>query len=167
MKNRVKESGLISLDISSIMPDQQVIEIDLKEQLWKELVLKEREYRSWIKTHCWEKYQNKAVFIHCSSNAIIPSWAYLLILSSISNYSSTCILGSKQQLIRKLIRKKIDNIDLIQFENKRIILKGCSNAVEKDFAFFEISKVLIPVVKSLMYGEACSNVPIYKKRSIN
>ncbi len=165
IKNRVKESSLISFEVSSIMPQNQIIEIDIKNQLWQGLVLKEREYRQWIKTHTWEQYKEKAVYIHCSSDAIIPSWAYLLILSSLSNHTSDCILGSKENLLKYLIKKNINALKLDSFINKRVMLKGCSDGVEIDYALFEITRTFLPIVKSLMFGEACSNVPLYKKKN--
>ena len=165
IKNRVKESSLISFEVSSLMPQNQIIEIDIKSQLWQGMVLKEREYRQWIKTHTWEQYKEKAVYIHCSSDAIIPSWAYLLILSSLSNYTSDCILGSKENLLKYLIKKNINALKFDSFINKRVMLKGCSDGVEIDYALFEITRAFLPIVKSLMFGEACSNVPLYKKKN--
>ena len=164
IKNRIKESALESFEISSVMPSQEIVGIDIKDQLWQELVLKEKQYREWIKTHPWQEYQDKGVFIHCSSDAIIPSWAYLLILRSILPYCSECILGSKKELLRKIIKNKIQETDLSKYNNKRILLKGCSDGVENDYAFFEITKALIPISRSIMFGEACSNVPIFKKK---
>ena len=167
IKNRIKESVLESFEISSVMPSEEIVGIDIKDQLWQGLVLKEKQYREWIKTHSWEDYQNKGVFIHCSSDAIVPSWAYLLILRSILPYCSECILGTKKELLRKIIKLKIQESDLSKYKDKRILLKGCSDAVENDFAFFEITKALIPICRSIMFGEACSNVPIFKKKRGN
>ena len=164
IKNRIKESALESFEISSVMPSQEIVGIDIKGQLWQELVLKEKQYREWIKTHPWKEYQDKGVFIHCSSDAIVPSWAYLLILRSILPYCSECILGSKKELLRKIIKNKIQETDLSKYNDKRILLKGCSDGVENDYAFFEITKALIPISRSIMFGEACSNVPIFKKK---
>jgi len=165
IKNRVKDSGLISFEVSALMPEQDIIDLDIKEQLWQGLVLKERSYRKWIKTHSWENYKNKAVYIHCSSNAIIPSWAYLLILCSISNYTNDYILGSKSDLRKDLIKKNIEKLNITKFKNKRVIIKGCADSLETDYTFFELTRFFLPVVKSLMYGEACSSVPLYKKKN--
>ena len=165
IKNRVKESSLISFEVSSLMPKKEIIELDIKDQLWQGLVLKERDYRHWIKTHNWEKYIGKAIFIHCSSDAIIPSWAYLLILSSLSHHTSDCILGKKENLLKYLIKKNINALDLEPYIDKRVMLKGCSDGVEIDYALFEITRSFLPIVKSLMFGEACSNVPLYKKKN--
>lgn len=162
--NKIKESGLIQLDMADFKPSLPIVGIDIASQLWKGLVLKEKEFRLWIKEHDWTTYTGKAVFIFCSTDAIIPIWAYMLIGSELSDYSVYFMVGSKFDLEKKLIEKEIQNLDLSKFKDQRVIVKGCSDIANPDFASTALVAHIRPVVKSLMYGEPCSTVPIYKKR---
>ena len=162
--NRVKNSPLITFEISSLMPQEKLIGIDIKKYLWKELVLKEKEFRASIKNTPWDEYNGSAVYIYCSCEAIIPNWAYMLIIASLEQHTKKTILGSKDDLIKMLIKQNICFIEKTKYEEKKVLIKGCSNAFHSDFTIMELTKYLIPVVNSLMFGEACSNVPIYKKK---
>lgn len=162
--NRVAESGLISLDLAKYKPKQEIIGIDVTDQLWQGLVLKEKDFRVWIKENDWTFYSNKAVFIHCSADAIVPTWAFMLISSRLHGIAYSYLVGSKEDIQKQLIVENIQNEPLTPFENGRVIVKGCSDIPCADFAMVELIKHLQPVVKSLMYGEPCSTVPIYKRK---
>jgi len=162
--NKVKDSGLIQLDMAEFKPTVPILGIDLTEQLWQGLVLREKDFRSWISTQDWSVYENTAVYLFCSSDAIIPTWAYMLIGSELSKFSVYFLVGSKIDLEKRLIEREIQNLDLSKFKDQRVIVKGCSDIPNPDFASTALVAHIRPVVKSLMYGEPCSTVPIYKKR---
>ena len=162
--NRVTESGLISLDLADYKPKIDIEGIDISNQLWQGLVLKEKDFRQWIKENNWEQFKDKAVFIHCSTDAIIPTWAFMLIASKLENNASIFLVGSKEDLQKQIILQNIKNEDLKKFIDGRVIVKGCSDIPCPDFAMVELLKHLQPVVKSLMYGEPCSTVPIFKRK---
>jgi len=162
--NKVKDSGLIQLDMAEFKPSVPILGIDLTEQLWQGLVLREKDFRAWISTHDWSAYDHTAVYIFCSSDAIIPTWAYMLIGSELSKFSVYFLVGSKIDLEKRLIEREIQNLDLSKFKDQRVIVKGCSDIPNPDFASMALVAHIRPVVKSLMYGEPCSTVPIYKKR---
>jgi len=126
--------------------------------------LKEKDFRQWIKENNWEQFKDKAVFIHCSTDAIIPTWAFMLIASKLENNASIFLVGSKEDLQKQIILQNIKNEDLKKFIDGRVIVKGCSDIPCPNFAMVELLKHLQPVVKSLMYGEPCSTVPIFKRK---
>ena len=162
--NRVTESGLISLDLADYKPTQTILGIDISEQLWQGLVLKEKDFRLWIKENNWEQYKDNAVYIHCSTDAIIPTWAFMLIASKLENNAALFLVGTKEDVQKQIIIQNIKNEALDPFIDNRVIVKGCSDIPCPDFAMVELLKHLQPVVKTLMYGEPCSTVPIYKRK---
>lgn len=167
IKNRVAESGIISLDLAKYKPQEEIVGIDIAEQLWQGLVLKEKDFRQWIKDNDWSFYSNKAVYIHCSADAIIPTWAYMLISSKLTGIANNHLVGVKEDLERLLIAENIQKEDVSHFKDARVIIKGCSDIASADFAMVELMKKIQPVVKSLMFGEPCSTVPIYKNLTRN
>ena len=162
--NRVSESGLLTLDLENFVSSNEIVEVDIAEQLWQGLALKEKDFRDWIKTNDWSIFKDKNVFIHCSVDAIIPSWAYMLIASSLVPFTDSFIAGSKGSLEEKIIKENISKIDLEELQDKRVVIKGCSDVTSPNFGMVEIVKHIQPVVKSIMFGEPCSTVPIYKKK---
>lgn len=163
IRNRVKESGLISMDLASFVPTQTTLEIDLKDQLWQGLALKEKDFREWIKTHNWEQYENKAVNVTCSADAIIPTWAFMLVSSKLQDVNATSVVGDSTALQNALIKEKIDDLNLSEYQDGRIIIKGCADVKDPAYAMSELLKKLQPVAKSIMYGEPCSTVPLFKR----
>jgi hypothetical protein len=162
--NRVQSSGLISIDLASFKPTIEVLDIDMVDLLWERTVLKEKEFRTWIKDHDWKKYSGKAVYVHCSENAIIPTWAYMLIGSKLEEVTPDYIIGTRFELEKKLIKDKIFNEDLSGYKDGRIIIKGCSDIPCPEFAMVELVRHIQPVAKSIMYGEPCSTVPVFKRK---
>lgn len=162
--NRVKESGLIAIDLATFKPSVEIVSIDIADVLWQRLVLKEKDFRQWVKTHDWSVYQNKAVYIHCSEDAIVPTWAYMLIGSQLEEITPNYIVGSKLDLEKRLIQKRIESEDLAPYKDGRIIIKGCADIKCPEFAMSELVRHLQPVAKSIMYGEPCSTVPVFKRK---
>jgi hypothetical protein len=165
IRNKVKESGLISMDLADFKPDQSLIkEIDIAYQLWNGLVLKEKDFREYISTNDWGVYQNKYVYIHCSVDAIIPTWAFMLVTSKLIGVAKISFVGSKNELEKHIISESISNIPLEDYLNGRVIIKGCSDISSPEYAMSLLVQRLQPVVKSIMYGEPCSTVPVFKQK---
>lgn len=161
--NKVAESGLITLDLEQFYPKDETVLFDLKDYLYMGLVLKEKEFRDALKKTDWENYRNKYVGVVCSADAIIPMWAYMLVSSYLQPVAKDVVVGDQQQVNKTVFLKNILNIDVSQFADQRIVVKGCGDIPIDEFAYLEITKLLRPVAKSIMYGEPCSTVPIYKR----
>ena len=162
--NRVQESGLISMDLANFKPRVTLVELDISEQLWQGLVLKEKDFRAWVKATDWSDFDGKAVYVHCKVDAIIPTWAYMLVGSQLLPYASDFVIGSKTDLEKHLILKRIQSEPLDEYKDGRMIIKGCADVADPAFAMTELVKHLQPVAKSIMYGEPCSTVPVFKKK---
>ena len=163
IRNKVKESGIIQLDLANYKPTVQMVGIDLAAQLWQGLVLKEKDFRDWIKNHHWTQYQGKAVYIFCSTDAIIPTWAFMLVTSALEKENVYSQVGSEMELTKALIQEAICSIDTNEIKDQRVIIKGCADIADPAFAMSYLVRLLQPHVKSIMYGEPCSTVPIFKK----
>ncbi len=166
IKNKVKESGIIQLDLADFKPKNELVGIDLSERLYQGLILKEKDFRLWLKENTWQQYEGKAVFIYCSAEAIIPTWAYMLVISMLMPYTEQVLAGTRIDLEKKMIQDNIVSMDLSTMTDQRVIIKGCSDIASPEFAMSELVRVLQPVVKSIMYGEPCSTVPIFKKKKL-
>ena len=163
IRNKIAESGLINLDIAVFKPiDQNIIEFDIANHLWQGLVLKEKDFRAFLTEHDWTIYQDKNIYIHCSADAIVPTWAYMLVASKMVGIAHMTIVGSKLDLQKALIEKAIQEFDISEYNEERFIIKGCSEIVEPAFAMVKLTQKLQPIAKSIMYGEPCSTVPVYK-----
>jgi len=163
IRNKVKESSLVQLDLAAFKPKQALVGIDLSEQLWQGLVLKEKDFRNWIKNHNWTQYKGKAVYIFCSTEAIIPTWAFMLVSSALQKENIYSQVGAELELAKALIQEEICSIALEEIQDQRVIIKGCADIPDPAFAMSYLVRFLQPHVKSIMYGEPCSTVPIYKK----
>jgi hypothetical protein len=162
--NKVAGSGLITIDLEDYFSEEEIGVLDIKPYLFKGLILKEKEFREGLQKSDWAKYENKIVAIICSAEAIIPVWAYMLIATYLQPVALDIIIGSQQQAALERLLKKIKEINIEDFREKRLIIKGCGDKPIDAAAYLEITKRLMPVAKSIMYGEACSNVPVYKKK---
>ena len=161
--NRVANSGLVVFNLEDYFPDKEMVEIDLKPLLFKELILKEKEFRTALKEKDWEEYRDKIVLVYISNDAIIPVWAYMLISSYLTEVAAVCYQGTQTDFLKLHYSKLIEEIDSSKYEDQRLIIKGCSNKPVPPSAYAAITSKLKPVAKSIMYGEPCSTVPIYKK----
>lgn len=161
--NKVAESGIITLDLAEYVP-QNVVSFDLKPFLYMEMILKEKDYRAALQTHDWSQYAGKHVAVHCSADAIVPVWAYMLAASYLQPDSVSVYYGTVDELTTHLLQEGISAIATDEYTDKRVVIKGCGDTPIPDAAYLAITARLRPVVKSLMYGEPCSTVPIYKKK---
>jgi len=162
--NKVAESGLVTIDLEDFYPRENTVVFDLKGFLFMEMILKEKDFRDKLKEHDWEAYRDKYVAVYCSADAIIPMWAYMLVVSYLQPVAKDIVMGDEKELHRHLFLKNLSNINKNEYADKRVVIKGCGDVPIGDFAYAEITKLLLPLVKSIMYGEACSTVPVYKKR---
>jgi Protein of unknown function (DUF2480) len=162
--NKVAASGILTLDLEGYLPAGEVVTFDLKEHLFMGLILKEKDFREALKNLDWTPYQNKHVAITCSVDAIIPVWAYMLVTTYLQPVAKDVFVGTATEMQKHLFLQTIAAIDVTEFADQRVVVKGCGEVPIDAFAYAEITKRLRPVVKSIMYGEPCSTVPVYKKK---
>lgn len=162
--NKVAESGIITFNLEDYYPKGDVVLFDLKEFLFMGLILKEKDYRASLLATNWQQYQDKYVGITCTADAIIPMWAYMLAASYLQPVAKDVFFGDEKSLIPNLLLKNIGNVNAAEFTDKRVVIKGCGDVQIPESAYVEITSKLRPYAKSIMYGEPCSTVPIYKKK---
>lgn len=163
--NRVALSGLITLDPEILRPKEVLAAYDLKQNLFLEQILREKDFRDFLENHSWEQYSGKHIAVFCSVDAIIPLWAYMLVTGYLQPYVKTVKRGTLEELEEYLWLNSIDNMELKPFVEKRVVVKGCGDKPIPESIFMALTLKLKPVVKSLMFGEPCSTVPLFKKRS--
>ncbi|ATL46636.1 hypothetical protein COR50_05250 [Chitinophaga caeni] len=162
--NKVAQSGLITLDLEQFYPKQAPAVFDLKDFLFMELILKEKDFRTALQQVDWEQYRDKNVAIICSADAIIPVWAYMLVMTYLEPVANFAMFGNEESVLQTAYLENIRSIDINEYIDKRIVIKGCADKSIPEAAYVEITRLLRPVVKSIMYGEPCSTVPVYKKK---
>jgi len=163
--NRIAQSGLITLKLEQYFPDVPTIELDLKDFLFKELLLKEKDFRAGMKEHDWQQYEGKVLLVYCSTDAIIPMWAYMLVAAYAQPFALDVFQGTTEAYLRTHYDRVIAEMDVSQYESQRIIIKGCTDGKPIPAeAYLSLTKRLRPVAKSIMYGEPCSTVPIFKRK---
>jgi hypothetical protein len=163
--NKVAESGLVTLDLKMFYPQEEVKIFDLKDYLFRGLIIKEKEFREALKTTNWQQYAEANVAVSCSTDAIIPVWAYMLVTTYLRPVAKNIILGDEKKLVETILLQNILNININEYKDKRIVIKGCGDLPIPESAYLQITSVLLPHVKSIMYGEPCSTVPVYKKKN--
>lgn len=163
LTNKVAESGIVTIDLEKFLPQEDIVIFDLKDFLFMGLILKEKDFRQSLKELDTAKFENKNVAITCSADAIIPMWAYMLVTSLLQPLSKEIFFGNEQDVQNKILFKNIYTINTIEYLDKRVVIKGCGERQIPEEAFIEITKLLRPIAKSIMYGEPCSTVPIYKQ----
>lgn len=161
--NRVANSPLVSLDLETYYPEGERMVYDIKDNLYEETILREKDFRAFIKEHNWSQYKGKNVAITCSADAIVPTWAYMLLASKIEPVANHITLGNLKDLERDLFNKAIAKLNLEEFKDAKVVVKGCSDKSVPASAYVEIVRVLQPIVASIMFGEPCSTVPVFKK----
>jgi hypothetical protein len=163
--NKVAESGLISVNLEELYVPGERILFDIKGWLFEEIILKEKDFRENIKNHDWTQYKEKMVSLTCTADAIVPTWAFMLLATQLEPFVKKIIFGDLEKLEEMLFHEEIQKLDINKYKNQRIVIKGCSNIYVPASAYVELTSLLRPVVKSIMYGEPCSTVPIYKSKS--
>ena len=165
LNNKVADSGLISIDLASFIPANEIVLFDIKPFLFMELILKEKDFRVALQHVNWAAFENKIVGIYCSTDAIIPMWANMLIASSLTPIADSVYFGDVNKVREQVLLNNIAKLNIADYTDQRVVIKGCGETPISESAYVAITHMLRPVVKSIMYGEPCSTVPVYKKKS--
>ncbi len=164
IKNKVAESGIVTLDLEAFYPKGNIVVFDIKDYLFMGLILKEKDFRLALQNLEVETYRDKYVAVLCSADAIIPMWAYMLIASHLNGIAKDVVFGNEQTVQNMVFIKNLSKLNVDEYADKRVVVKGCGDVKIPETAYMEVTNLLRPVAKTIMYGEPCSTVPIYKKR---
>ncbi len=162
--NRVAQSKLITFDLEDLYPKGERVILDIKDWLYEGIILREKEFRKHLEEHDWTMYKDAYVALTCSTDAVIPGWAYMLVASKLNPYSKKVVIGSLEDLELSLYQTLLEALDVSEFRAKPVIIKGCSNKPVPENAYILAISKIQQVAKSVMYGEACSSVPLFKKK---
>jgi len=162
--NKVAQSALITLDLEDYYPKGETVVFDLKDHLFMGMILKEKDFRTAMQELDWEQYRNRNVAITCTADAVVPMWAYMLVMTYLQPVANFAAFGTAEFVHNTLFLQNLGKIDINELTDKRVVIKGCGDKGAGEVAYAEITRLLRPVVKSIMYGEPCSTVPIYKKK---
>lgn len=162
--NKVAQSGIITLDLEDLIPERVESHIDIFDQLFQGLILREKDFRAWVKEHEWSLYENHNVAVYCSSDAVIPTWAYMLIASAIRPYTEHVYFTLPDSLPALIAERALASINATDYTDKRIVIKGCGDRAISNHAYVLLTNKLVSTAKTVMYGEPCSTVPVYKQR---
>jgi hypothetical protein len=160
--NRVAKSNLITIDLEDLYPKGTRTFFDIADWLFEGLILKEKDFREAVENHNWSQYDGHYVVLTCSADAIIPSWAYMLITTKLAPFAKKIVAGNLELLETAIFHDIISNLDITDYKERPVIIKGCSDKPIPQTAYLQLIEKLQPVVKSIMFGEACSTVPLYK-----
>lgn len=164
--NKVAQSGLITIDLAQYAPAKESIFVyDIKDNLFHGLILKEKDFRAFVKEHDWSQYEGKHIGITCSTDAIVPTWAYMILSNKLSPFAKSLHFGSQEEILRDVFSEAIQGIDYTLYQDQRIVVKGCGDVFIPESAFVMFTHKLTQVAKSIMYGEPCSTVPVFKRKS--
>jgi len=153
----------VSIDLEDLYHPGKRILYDLKDNLFEGIVLKEKDFRDFIRTHDWTQYSQNNIAIICSVDAIIPTWAYMLLVTKMEPFANMIVLGNLQDLENALFKEALDKLDIEAYRNRKVVIKGCSGKPVPEYAYVELTRKLLPLAASIMFGEPCSTVPVYKK----
>jgi hypothetical protein len=162
--NKVAQSGLVTIDLEELYPQGERVLLDIKDRLFQGLILREKDFREFVSTHDWTQYKDKFAAVTCSADAIVPTWAYMLLTVSLEPFAKKVVFGDLEMLEAVLYNEVLSKFDAEQYRDARIVIKGCSNLPVPKSAYVELTRLLRPVAKSIMYGEPCSTVPLYKAK---
>lgn len=163
--NRVAQSGLITLDLENFYPTNEIVSFDLKDHLFMGMILKEKDFREAIKQHNWPQYNGKILAVYCSADAIIPMWAYMLVASAAAPFAADVFHAEPNKVPELFFLKKLAAMDVAVYRDKKMVIKGCSDKPVPPSAYLEITRLLQPLAQSIMFGEPCSTVPVFKRKS--
>ena len=161
--NRVANSGLVTLNLEDFIHPGERVDYDIKDNLFHGLMLREKDFREFVRTHDWTQYDQKNVAIICSADAIVPTWAYMLLAAKLQNHAHRYVFGNLEALEQSLFQEAIDGLDPADYHEAKLVIKGCGEKPVPTFAYVAIMQKLLPVAASIMYGEPCSTVPLYKR----
>lgn len=162
--NRVALSSLITINPEDFYTEGERLIFDMKDHLFHELVLREKDFREFVKSHDWKQYSAKLVALTCSNDAIVASWAYMIVAAAMQPYAKKIVHGNAETLETVLFNESLAKLNMEDYRGQRVVIKGCSNKPVPVSAYVELTRLLQPVAKSIMYGEACSTVPVFKER---
>jgi hypothetical protein len=162
IRNKVAQSGIITIDLEQLLPQGDYIIFDIKPHLFQELILKEKDFREFIKTNNWQNYTGKFIALTCTADAIVPTWAYMLLMIALKPFAAKVIFGSLKDLENSMLEEAILKLNLEDYKDARIVVKGCGEKALPVNTYVALTNKLMPVAKSIMYGEPCSTVPLYK-----
>lgn len=162
--NKVAASGLETINLEDYFPQGENLVFDMKDHLFMGMILKEKDFRASLQGLDWEQYRDKNVAVFCSADAIIPAWAYMLVMTYLEPIAKFVVAGNEETLQTVLFMQSLQALPVADFADKRVVIKGCGDLPIGANAYAEITRLLRPVVKSIMYGEPCSTVPVYKKK---
>lgn len=161
--NKVSQSGLITIDLEEFYPPGERFVFDIKDLLFQGLILREEDFREFIKNEDWNKYKDKYVALICSADAIVPTWAYMLLATHLEPVAKRVVFGDLETLETILYNEILSKLNINEYKDARIVIKGCGNLPVPKSAYVQITSLLRPLAKSIMYGEPCSTVPLYKQ----
>jgi hypothetical protein len=161
--NKVDASGLITFNFEDYYPEGERVLIDLKDLLYEGLILREKDLRTFVKEHDWSQYKDKNIALYCTADAVIPTWAYMLLAIALEPFAKKIVFGDLEELETILYLDMLASLDFKLYKDQKIVIKGCSNIKVPEAAYVEITRLLTPIAKSIMYGEPCSTVPLFKK----
>jgi len=164
--NKVADSGIITLDLEDYYPKEEIVLFDMKDFLFMGLILKEKDFRLSLKELDKSVYRDKIAAITCTADAVIPMWAYMLAASALQPVAKEIVFGNEETARKEILLKKLGTINMNEYTDKRVVIKGCGEISIPEEAYIEITRLLRPVAKSIMYGEPCSTVPVYKKEKL-
>lgn len=162
--NRIAQSPILTFKLEDYYQPGERVVIDVKDQLFQGMILREKDFRAYVREHDWSQYEGKFVAVTCSADAIVQTWAYMLLAVKLAPYAAHTTFGTLEDLERDLFFQQLDEIDFAQFEGRPIVVKGCSNIKVPTAVYVEATRRLKPYAKKLSYGEPCSTVPLYKRR---
>ena len=161
--NKVANSGLITIDLGEMYPEGERVLFDIKDQLFQGLIVREKDFRAFIASHDWSQYTNKFVALTCTADAIIPDWSWMLLSSALQPFAKKIVFGDLEKLETVLFTEVLSSFNAENYHDARVVIKGCGDKPVPKTAYIELTRLLQPVVKSIMYGEPCSTVPVYKR----
>ncbi|MBK1440932.1 DUF2480 family protein [Parapedobacter sp. ISTM3] len=163
--NKVAQSGLVTVDLAHFAPQGDRVLYDIKDNLFHGLILREKDFREFVKTHDWAQYTGKYVAITCTADAIVPTWAYMLLANRLAPYAEEVVFGDLATMETLLYERALAHVDMEVYRDQRVVVKGCGDIEVPESAFVKFTAMLSKVAKSIMYGEPCSTVPVFKRKA--
>ncbi len=163
--NKVAQSGLVTVDLADFAPQGKRVRYDIKDNLFHGLILREKDFREFVKEHDWTQYADKYVAITCTADAIVPTWAYMLLANRLEPHAKDIVFGDLATLETVLFERELAKVDIARFEDQRVVVKGCGDIPIPESAFVKLTSMLSKVAKTIMYGEPCSTVPVFKRKA--